>query len=161
MAISIRRILFPNDFSEPARQALHYAMALADRFGAELHLLHVVPEIAMSLPDSSTFWTLPEPDLQLQVEEATRQLRADLGEEWAQQHQTFQTAVRGLVLDEILSYANQHEIDLIVIGTHGYSGFSHLLLGSVAEKLVRTSKCPVLSVHPTGHQFVSDDVPPG
>ena len=156
MFVSIRRILFPTDFSEPAKEAQKYAMALADRFGAELHLLHVVPEVAMPLPDSTTSWTLPAADLKLQVEAAERQLLHDLGPDWAEERRTVQTAVVGNAVEEIVKYAKEHEIGLIVIGTHGRTGLSHLLLGSVAEKLVRLATCPVLTVHPQGHQFLSD-----
>ena len=157
MFVSIRRILFPTDFSEPAKEAQKYAMALADRFGAELHLLHVVPEVAMPLPDSTTSWTLPAADLKLQVEAAERQLLHDLGPDWAEERRTVHTAVVGNAVEEIVKYAREHEIGLIVIGTHGRTGLSHLLLGSVAEKLVRLATCPVLTVHPHGHQFLIDD----
>ena len=156
MFVSIRRILFPTDFSEPAKEAQKYAMALADRFGAELHLLHVVPEVAMPLPDSTNAWTLPAADLKLQVEAAERQLLHDLGPDWAEERRTVHTAVVGNAVEEIVKYAREHEIGLIVIGTHGRTGLSHLLLGSVAEKLVRLATCPVLTVHPQGHQFLID-----
>ena len=157
MFVSIRRILFPTDFSEPAKEAQKYAMALADRFGAELHLLHVVPEVAMPLPDSTTSWTLPAADLKLQVEAAEQRLLQDLGPDWAEERRTVHTAVVGNAVEEIVKYAKEHEIGLIVIGTHGRTGLSHLLLGSVAEKLVRLATCPVLTVHPQGHQFLIDD----
>ena len=157
MFVSIRRILFPTDFSEPARKAQKYAMALADRFGAELHLLHVVPEVAMPLPDSTTAWTLPPADLKLVVEAAEKQLLEELGPDWAEERRTVHTAVVGNAVEEIVKYANEHEIGMIVIGTHGRTGLAHLLLGSVAEKLVRLATCPVLTVHPQGHQFLIDD----
>jgi nucleotide-binding universal stress UspA family protein len=157
MLVSISRILFPTDFSEPARQAQQYAMALAERFGAELHFLHVVPEVTMGLPDSSTYWTLPDADLKAQVESANERILNDIGHDWAAQHHPFRTSVVGNVIAEIQNYSARHNIDLIVVGTHGYTGMSHLLLGSIAEKLVRISTCPVLTVHPKGHQFVSDN----
>jgi len=157
MFVSIRRILFPTDFSEPAKEAQKYAMALADRFGAELHLIHVVPEVAMPLPDSTTAWTLPAADLKLQVAAAEKRLLQDLGPDWAEERRTVHAAVVGNAVEEIVKYAKEHEIGMIVIGTHGRTGLSHLLLGSVAEKLVRLATCPVLTVHPQGHQFLIDD----
>ena len=157
MLISIRRILFPTDFSEPAKEAQKYAMTLADRFEAELHLMHVVPEVAMPLPDSSTSWTLSAADLKLQVDAAEKRLLQELGSDWAEEHRTVHTAVVGNAVEEIVKYAKQHEIGLVVVGTHGRTGLSHLLLGSVAEKLVRLATCPVLTVHPQGHQFLIDD----
>jgi nucleotide-binding universal stress UspA family protein len=73
------------------------------------------------------------------------------------------TAIRtvtvGFPVEEIMKYAADHDIDLIVVGTHGHTGLSHLLLGSVAEKLVRLATCPVLTVHPKGHQFVVPNPP--
>jgi universal stress protein A len=156
MLIGIRRILFPTDFSETARQAQQYAMALTERFGAELHLLHIVPEITMPLPDSATSWTQPEADLSLQVEAAQGCLVKELSEKWAADHRTKHTAVAGFAVDEIVKYAKEYKIDLIVVGTHGHTGLSHLLLGSVAEKIVRLATCPVLTVHPKGHQFLTD-----
>ncbi len=157
MTVQLRRILFPTDFSEPARQAQQYAMALADRFGAELHLLHVVPEIIRPLPDSSTSWTPPEVELKKHVAEANNHLLRGLGAEWAAQHVTARTTTFGSIVDEIIKYASEHDIDLIVLGTHGHTGLSRLLIGSVAEKVVRLAACPVLTIHPTGHQFVTDD----
>jgi universal stress protein A len=155
MMVTIRRILFPTDFSGPAREAQKYAMALADKFGAELHVLNVVPEIILPATDSYTLWTLPEGGMKAQIEAAEQQLQRELGSD--------ATAVRkvtvGFPVEEIMQYADVNNVDLIVVGTHGHTGLSHLLLGSVAEKLVRLSKCPVLTVHPTGHQFVIDGPP--
>ena len=157
MFVSIRRILFPTDFSEPAKQAQQYALALADRFGAELHLLHVFPEVILPLPDAATSWTPPEAELRKHVEETNDRLLQVLGPQWAEQHCTVRTTKFGYAVDEIVKYVKEHGIDLIVIGTHGRTGLSHLLLGSVAEKLVRLATCPVLTVHPQGHQFLIDD----
>ena len=157
MFVSIRRILFPTDFSEPAKQAQKYAMALADRFGAELHLLHVVPENPMPFPDSATSWTLSTTDQKWQVDDAEKRLLHSLGPDWPEECRTVRTAVIGNAVEEIVKYAKEHEIGMIVIGTHGRTGLSHLLLGSVAEKLVRLATCPVLTVHPQGHQFLIDD----
>ena len=153
MIISIRRILFPTDFSAPAAEAKQYAMSLADRFGAELHLLHVVP-LVVPYPDAASPWVMAENEIQRQVEASDRRLASELDSTWSQQHVVIHKAVMGLAVDEILSYAKDQEIDLIVVGTHGHSGLARLLIGSVAEKLVRTASCPVLTVHPKGHQFL-------
>jgi universal stress protein A len=151
--ISIRRILFPTDFSEPANEAKQYAMSLADRFGAELHLLHVVP-LVVPYPDAASPWIMAENEMQRQVEASDKRLANEIDSLWSQKHVVIHHAVMGLAVDEILSYAKEHEIDLIVVGTHGHSGLARLLIGSVAEKLVRTANCPVLTVHPKGHQFL-------
>ena len=156
MMISIHRILFPTDFSEPAKEAQLYAMALAERFGAELHLLHVVP-LTIPYPDAASPWVAPEDDLRLQVESAHRQLAKEIDSKWSAQHKVVHEAVMGFAVDEILTYATDHNVDLIVVGTHGHTGLSRLLIGSVAEKLVRMANCPVLTVHPKGHQFLTED----
>lgn len=153
MIISLKRILFPTDFSEPAKEAQLYAMALADRFGAELHLLHVVP-IVIPFPDAASPYVLPEKEMAIQVESAKQHLINAVDPDWARSHVVVQTAVMGLAVDEILSYTKDNEIDLIVVGTHGHTGLTRLLIGSVAEKLVRVATCPVLTVHPKGHQFL-------
>lgn len=155
MIVSIRRILFPTDFSGPAKGAQKYAATLAEKFGAELHALNVVPEMILPATDSYTVWTLPEGGMKAQVDAAAKQLDAEMG--------PASTAIRrvtvGFPVEEIMKYADDQEIDLIVVGTHGHTGLSHLLMGSVAEKLVRLATCPVLTVHPKGHQFVVPNPP--
>lgn len=150
MIVSIRRILFPTDFSEPAKEAQKYASTLAEKFGAELHVLHVVPEIILPATDSYTTWSLPEGGMKAQLDAAEKQLQT----EFDATSGVRRAVVVGFPIEEIMKYAADKAIDLIVVGTHGHTGLSHLLLGSVAEKLVRLAKCPVLTVHPQGHQFV-------
>ncbi len=150
MNVSIRRILFPTDFSKPAKEAQKYAVTLAEKFGAELHVIHVVPEIILPATDSYTAWTLPEGGMKAQLEAAEKQLHAEFGAIPGSRR----AVVVGFPVEETMKYAADNSIDLIVIGTHGHTGLSHLLLGSMAEKLVRLAKCPVLTVHPQGHQFV-------
>lgn len=158
MHLKISRILFPTDFSEPAKQALQYAMAFADRFEADLHLFHVVREVVYPLPDASTSWTLPVTNQQAEVDVATQRLAEEIGTGWAERHRIVRVAEVGYPSESIVKYAQRHKIDLIVMGTHGHTGLSHLLLGSVAEKVVRLATCPVLTVHPTGHSFKIDAV---
>lgn len=150
MIVSIRRILFPTDFSKPAKEAQKYATTLAEKFGAELHVLHVVPEIILPATDTYTAWTLPEGGMKAQLESAEKQLQSEFGAIPGSRC----SVVVGFPVEETMKYAADNDVDLIVVGTHGHTGLSHLLLGSVAEKLVRLAKCPVLTVHPQGHQFV-------
>lgn len=154
MSVTIRRILFATDFSEPARVAQQYAVAMAESFSAELHALHVVPEIILPATDSYTAWTLPEGGMKAQLEASERQLQNEVGSVAARCQ-----VVVGFPIEEIVKYANDREIDLIVAGTHGHTGLAHLLMGSVAEKLVRLSTCPVLTVHPKGHPFLVPKAP--
>ncbi len=154
MAIAIRRILLPTDFSEPSIQAAKYAMALADQFDAELHLLHVVSQV-MPYTDDSSSWITPSNETQEQLEAAEqRLLKSVIDLEWTTTHRIVHKTIVGFTVDEILNYANTNQIDLIVVGTHGYTWLAHALIGSVAEKLVRAATCPVLTVHPQGHQFL-------
>lgn len=155
MNIAIRRILFPTDFSEPSQQAAQYAMALADQFGAELHLLHVISQV-MPYADASSVWLMPADETQEQLEAAEKYLLKNvIDPEWSAKHTVVHKTVVGFAVEEILEYAKNHNIDLIVVGTHGYTWLAHALIGSVAEKVIRTANCPVLTVHPQGHQFVA------
>jgi nucleotide-binding universal stress UspA family protein len=153
MKISIQRILFPTDFSKPAEEAQKYAEALADRFGAELHLFHVVPMV-VPFPDGGSPWVMPEKEMEFQVRTAADRLSNLLSANCKAKASAKCSAVIGFAVDEILKYEKANDIDLIVVGTHGHTGLSHFLIGSVVEKLVRLASCPVLTVHPTGHQFV-------
>lgn len=154
MSMRIQRILFPTDFSETSKEAAQYAMSLADQFDAELHLLHVVSQV-MPYGDASSVWIEAANETQIELEAAeAAMVEHVLDREWSATHRVFRTTVVGFTVDEILSYADKHDVDLIVVGTHGYTWLAHSLIGSVAEKLVRLAKCPVLTVHPTGRQFV-------
>jgi nucleotide-binding universal stress UspA family protein len=146
MAPTITRILVPTDFSETADAALAYAKTLATQFGASLHLVHVfsdpyvlpayVPEVYTEVPA-------------VVREEALRRVDADLQTRAAGGCQTgpiVTTTLFGLTAKELVRYVADHDIDLIVMGTHGRHGVAHFLLGSVAEHLVRISPCPVLVV---------------
>lgn len=146
--IRLERILVPTDFSECSERARSYACELADRFSAEIHLLHVVPP--MSFPG----YVDPIPAHFSQLEQGAKE---EL-EQW--QEPALEKATRvvravnvGTPFVDIVRYARDHDIDLVIIGTHGRSGLSHALLGSVAEKVVRKAPCPVLTVRPEGHQF--------
>lgn len=153
MKFSIQRILFPTDFSEPALEAQQYALALAERVGAELHVLHVVP-LPVTYPEIASPYAVLESDTDVQLEAANERLSKLIDPALAGKLSIRRSAVVGVAVDEILKYAEAQQIDLIVVGTHGHTGLSRLLIGSVAEKVVRLSKCPVLTVHPQGRQFL-------
>jgi len=158
MLVNMERILFATDFSEPARHAQQYAVSLAEQFGAELHVLHVIPSTPMPLPDAATPWVVPEPAITPQIDEARIRMTHDLGDDCSTDFLVVQKVVIGYAVDEIVGYAKEHAIDLIVIGTHGHTGLSHLLLGSVAETIVRLSECPVMTVHPKDHRHTQNVV---
>ena len=150
---AINKILYPTDFSERSLAALPLAVDLAQRYGAELHCLHVVdmPE-GFILEDS---YMLPltteyQPDYGKLKEAAEAQI-----EQFVAQHMpdlrdsVRKVVVMGKPFAEIIRYAREQGIDLIVLGTHGRSALGSMLLGSVAEKVVRKAPCAVLTVrHP-------------
>jgi len=147
--ITLERILVPTDFSDCSERARSYACELAKRFGSELHLLHVVPPV--SLPG----YVGPVPDELLHPEEGARQ-ELERWNDPAFEHakRVVRSVTTGTPFVEIVRHARDQDVDLIVIGTHGRSGLTHMLLGSVTEKVVRKAPCPVLTVRPEGHQFV-------
>lgn len=153
--IELKRILFPTDFSECSKLAQEYACALADQFHAELHVMHVLQDIVAMLPDPSAGLSLPPNYLLEQKQMAEKAMEHLLPAEWAQGKRVIRATRMGNPFVEISAYAKEKEIDMIVVGTHGRSALMHMLLGSVAEKVVRRSPCPVLTVHPTGRQFVA------
>jgi len=147
--ISIVRILLPTDFSDCSEQARSYACEFAKRFDAELHLLHVVQPIALPGYIGPIPQTISEPE-----EAAKKELAEWEHSSLEDAKNVFRTVRTGAPFVEIVRYAKEQNIDLIVMGTHGRSGFAQALMGSVAEKVVRKAACPVLTIHPEGHQFV-------
>jgi nucleotide-binding universal stress UspA family protein len=144
--ITLRRVLFPTDFSESSGEAMAYACELVNQFDAELHLLHVVHNLATVLPEPEVavaVWGDYEREMRESAKRALKGLRCPgLREERIAQR----SVCSGSPPNEIVQYAKDNNIDLIVIGTHGRTGFAHVLLGSVAERVVRHAPCPVLTV---------------
>lgn len=139
------RILVPTDFSEPSDAALDYARELAGMFGASLHVLHVIETPVAVMSPEIGIVDSPELQAQLFVDARDRlQLRITPND------RTHPSAtidiIWGTSAHSIVNYATERGIDLIVMGTHGRGGVAHLLLGSVAEKVVRHAPCPVMTV---------------
>ena len=153
--IQLNRILVPTDFSDFSRPAIDYGCAIAARFESELHLLHVVPDPALLIPEAGMFsveaMQAQSDDLALR---ALSQLNELPGADWDNGKPIVREVRIGTIFLEIIDYARAADIDLIVIGTHGRSALMHVLMGSVAERIVRKAPCPVLTVRPEGHQFV-------
>ena len=147
MAPTVKRILVPTDFSETADKALVYAKDLATRIGASLHLVHVFKDpYAVAAYTPEVYTPVPAEVRERAMEEVRERLLERLDADEEQQFRGSRGIVRGLVAPQIVDYAATQDIDLIVIGTHGRRGVAHLLLGSVAEHVVRTAACPVLTV---------------
>ena len=149
--IELRRILAPTDFSEHAAKAVRYACRLAERLDSELHLLHVLSDVVPAGPDPMLAPVLP-PEYYKETEEASRIALAQLVEPSWGHPRHFEAVVRwGGPVEGIVEYAAEAQIDLIVIATHGRTGLSHVLLGSVAERIVREAPCPVLTIRDRAH----------
>lgn len=147
MAPTVNRILVPTDFSETADKALAYAKELASKLGASLHLVHVYSDpyaVAACAPE--VYAPVPAEVRQRALEEVRERLFERLDADEEQRFRGSRGVVRGLVAPQIVDYAVTQDIDLIVMGTHGRRGVAHLLLGSVAEHVVRTAGCPVLTI---------------
>ncbi|MCS6865583.1 MAG: universal stress protein [Gemmataceae bacterium] len=146
--IHLHRILVPTDFSEYARPAIRYAAELAQKFSAELILLHVVPDTILALPDAVMPTPAPLADLEAMVASGKQGLANVIASEHLT-HLHPRAEVRiGSPAAEIIAAANDLKADLICIGTHGRTGLLRVLLGSVAEMVVRQAPCPVLTVRP-------------
>jgi len=156
--IALKKILVATDFSEAADAALSYGRAFARAFSARLHVLHVVDDMYLRLGGDAYAAVLPE--LQQDVERQARErLDALLMDNDPTPLPTDTIIREGAAAPEIVKYAKDADIDLIVVGTHGRSAVAHLLMGSVAERVVRTASCPVLTVRHPEHEFVIPDLP--
>src|SRR5262249_10572008 len=152
--IELRRVLVPTDFSRCSLTALTYGAEFARRFGAEMTLLNVVQDLALLLPDALLATPVPTPALEQLTASAQQALDA-LVRDQKLDGITLQKVVRiGAPFVEIISCAKETDTDLIVMGTHGRSGLAHVLLGSVAERVVGKAPCPVLTVRHPEHEFV-------
>lgn len=152
MSIQIHTILCPVDFSESSEHALRYAKAFAQAHQARLLLLHVVDLPAGYLTSEIP---LPADALEQQKAACTENLTAVTETVRREHPQTDWLVEEGNPSPRIIETARKHNVDLIVIGTHGRTGLAHVLLGSVAEKVVRRAPCPVLTVKHPEHEFVT------
>ena len=150
--LNLHRILCPTDFSEFSESSIRYACELAEKFNAELHLLNVLQDYdAVAPATGESFAPFMDwlPELRKQSQEQLANLPgAELGLKLC----VHRTTRVGAPIDEIVKYAKEHNIDLIVQGTHGRRGIRHMLLGSVAENIVRYAPCPVLTVRKPEHE---------
>jgi len=147
--IVLKNILIATDFGPASDAALTYGRALAKAFGARLHLLHVA---------ENNFLRPTIADPHALNEAVERRLYNCLApEDRSELRARAVLKVSDNPAEEIADYARDASIELIVVGTHGRTGVSHLLVGSVAERVVRTAPCPVLTVRHHEHEFVVPD----
>jgi len=151
--IELKRILVPTDFSEPSAAAVKYAKAFAEAFGASLHVLHVLEDPFIFAPTSEGYAAPPEFYADME-KNARDRLGTVLSDADLKKLKTQLALKKGSPFVEIVRYAKSEDIDLIVMGTHGRGPIAHMLMGSVAERVVRKAPCPVLTVRNPEHEFV-------
>jgi nucleotide-binding universal stress UspA family protein len=156
--IALNSILVATDFGDASDAALTYGRALARTFGSTLHVLHVAENLfTRGIGGEGYIAVLPE--LQKDVEDAARRRLHEL----VVDNDPDRPPLKSIVVTSntpaiaIVEYARAERIDLIVMGTHGRGAVAHLLMGSVAERVVRTAPCPVLTVRHPEHDFVVPD----
>lgn len=142
--IRLRRLLLPVDFSDASLKATDYAVELSRRFGAAIHLLHVIEDPVVYLP---MFESYPMPSREEFETYAQDRLENWILPEDAEGCQLELLCVHGRPPTKIVEYASDCQVDLIVLGTHGRGAAAQVFLGSVAERVVRHAPCPVLTVH--------------
>lgn len=145
MQLAFKTILVPTDFGDASQLSLEYARVLAKRFDAGLRILHVVETPApmgteLSLPDLTKENARALQDAQHRLAELMNQVTGD---------DVIGQVLVGHAATKIIEYAADHAVDLIVMGTHGRRALAHLLMGSVAERVIRGAPCPVFTVRDT------------
>jgi nucleotide-binding universal stress UspA family protein len=155
--IAIRNILVATDFGDASDAALRYGRALAHRFDATLHVLHVTEHL-LSAALAGEYAAAPaeiREDLERVAQQRSDALLTD--DDRRTLKATAVTVNHGSPAVAIVEHARTVPVDLIVLGTHGRGALGHLFLGNVAERVVRTAPCPVLTVRHPEHEFVLSD----
>jgi nucleotide-binding universal stress UspA family protein len=156
--IALKNILVATDFGEASDAALAYGRALARMFGATLHLVHVTQNVYTKAFGGETYTSL-FPELQQDLDDAAREQLDRL----LIDNDPDAPPCKRVVLTSntpayaIVGYAKDANVDLLIMGTHGRTAVAHLLMGSVAERVVRTAPCPVLTVRHPQHEFIVPD----
>jgi len=152
--ITIRKILVPTDFSPASRKSLSYALRLAEELNSEITLLHVLePEtpVTSARRPVAAAASFPEQEL-ADAEDGLRGLTHSA--KAAGITNTKSLLRTGVATHEIVEVAKELDVDLIVIATHGFTGWKHFAIGSTAERVARTAPCPVLVVREKEHDFI-------
>lgn len=153
-----KKILVPTDFSAASTFALEYATQLAKRLGASINILHVIEDPFVAGAWSSEIYVAEVPQLRAAIiQEAEKRLENALSPADRKTFSVTSDVMTGSPASTIAKVAEERHIDLIVMGTHGRSGMAHLLLGSVAEKVVRIASCPVLTIRGEAREAGSEE----
>lgn len=149
--LNLKKILVPSDFSPASEKAFKYALRFAKQFETELTLLHVLEPLPPSFMGITPAPALSEKD-RASVEKNLRVLVASARAVGVTRAKS--TVRTGLASHEILEAAKELDVDLIVIATHGFTGWKHFCIGSTAERVARAAPCPVLVVREKEHEFI-------
>ncbi len=152
--IDLHSILVPTDFSKSSENALRYAVAFAEKFGAQLYLLHVVQDLTWFIPEAILVAPAAIPPTEQFHTAALTALDRVIKGLNLPGIKTQAEVRQGIPFQGIIEFAREKNVDLIVMGTHGHTGLAHVFLGSTAEKVVRKGPCPVLTVRHPEHEFV-------
>ncbi|HTR82032.1 MAG TPA: universal stress protein [Bacteroidota bacterium] len=155
--ITLRKILVPIDFSDYSKKALHYAVPFAKQFNAKISLLYVVEPTVY--PADFSFGQIGMPNVENELRVKGEQELQELITNEIKGAVPADAFVKvGLPFVEVVSFAKDENIELIIVATHGHTGVEHVLFGSTAEKIVRKAPCPVLVVRSEERDFVDERV---
>jgi nucleotide-binding universal stress UspA family protein len=155
--LSLKQILVPIDFSDYSKKALKYAFRFAEQFGASLALLYVVEPTVY--PADFSFGQVGFPNVEDELrKKGEEELQTMIAETLKGLVPASAVVKTGLPFVEVTAYAAEHDIDLIIVATHGHTGVEHILFGSTAEKIVRKASCPVLVVREKEKDFLDERV---
>jgi nucleotide-binding universal stress UspA family protein len=144
--LPIKKICCPTDFSEPSQEALKVACEMATHFAAELILVHVVTPIpVIPIHDDPTSFNLPLYEKEME-QSAVKALKKIQQEKVSESIQSRTMVIQGDPATQIVNLADTENMDMIIIATHGFTGWRKFMFGSVTEKVIRYANCPVLSI---------------
>jgi nucleotide-binding universal stress UspA family protein len=154
--IKLKKVLVPTDFSESARHALTYGISFAREYRAELVVLHVVENLTVGY--ASDLFPVPMAEVFQEISGYAKAELAKLGAVAREKKvEVVEHVVQGKPSAEIIRFAREAEVDMIVLGTHGKGMLDQALFGSTTERVVRRAPCPVLTVRLAEHEFVDGD----
>ncbi len=143
--MKFEKILFPTDFMEGSKKAIAYAVDLARKYNASLHIIHVIHDVTQATGLYVPHAAVDELFKSME-EEAKKQIKRDYLEETRGLENITYKVLKGIPYEEIINYARQEGIDLIVVTSHGRKGLDRLFFGSTAEKVVKNAECAVLAI---------------
>lgn len=150
--INIKNILCPIDYSVYSEMALKYAIEFAEKYLAKLYLIHVLDIRIYDINDPDIYnVTIVDAEM---INKLRERLLKCVNEDTKGRISVEAVIIQGIPFAEIIKASKEYKIDLIVIGTHGRTGLSHAIMGSVAEKVVRKAPCPVLTIRHPEHDFI-------